>query len=128
MQTSMSVLVCLLLLVTRSVSGHVVGEHRAEVYGEDGADQKEGKLRDIKPESVLMGLAKTLIGGKTGAASGQNHYCIDRDVYQRSARGFCKLSSLTTLSSPCKFFKMANGFCDLPDILASIFKTKIIII
>ncbi|XP_026814007.1 uncharacterized protein LOC113554386 [Rhopalosiphum maidis] len=72
MQTSTSVLVCLLLFVTRSISGHVVDEHRAEVYGDDGADQKEGKLRDIKPESVLMGLAKTLIGGKTGAASGQS--------------------------------------------------------
>ncbi|XP_029342073.1 uncharacterized protein LOC115033516 [Acyrthosiphon pisum] len=117
MQTPVTWFVCLLLLVTRSTSGYTIDEHRAEDYE---ADQKESKQRDIKPESVLMGIAKTLIGGKMGATSGQNHYCIDRDVYQRSARGFCKLSSLTTLSSPCKFFKMANGFCDLPDILASI--------
>jgi len=68
MQTSMTWFVCLLLLVTRSVSGYSIDEHRAEDYE---ADQKESKLRDIKPESVLMGIAKTLIGGKTGAASGQ---------------------------------------------------------
>ncbi|XP_025204329.1 uncharacterized protein LOC112601110 [Melanaphis sacchari] len=68
MQTPVTVLVCLLLFVTRSVLGLVaVDEYRA-----NGDDQKEGKLRDIKPESVLMGLAKTLIGGKTGAASGQS--------------------------------------------------------
>lgn len=61
-------IVCLLLLVTQSVSGYTIDEHSAEDYG---ADQKDSKLRDIKPESVLMGIAKTLIGGKTGAASGQ---------------------------------------------------------
>lgn len=71
MQTPVSVLVCLLLFVSRSVSGHKVDEHRVEIFGADGVDQNEGKLRDIKPESVLMGLAKTLIGGKSGAASGQ---------------------------------------------------------
>lgn len=66
MQTPVTWFVCLLLLVT--VSGYTIDEHNAEDYG---ADQKESKLRDIKPESVLMGIAKTLIGGKTGAASGQ---------------------------------------------------------
>jgi len=60
--------VCLLLFVTRSVSGHAIDEHRAEDYG---TDRKEAELRDLKPESVLMGIAKTFIGGKTGAASGQ---------------------------------------------------------
>lgn len=68
MQTSVTWFVCLLLLVNRSVSGYTIDEHRAEDYEDH---QKESKLRDIKPESVLMGIAKTLIGGKTGAASGQ---------------------------------------------------------
>jgi len=68
MRMSVTWFVCLLMLVTRSVSGYTIDEHRAEDYGDD---HKESKLRDIKPESVLMGIAKTLIGGKTGAASGQ---------------------------------------------------------
>lgn len=68
MQMPVTWFVCLLLLVIGSVSGHTIDEHRVEDYG---ADQKENKLRDVKPESVLMGIAKTLIGGKTGAASGQ---------------------------------------------------------
>jgi len=68
MQTPVTWFVCLLLLVIRFVSGNTIDEHFAEDYG---ANQKENKLRDIKPESVLMGIAKTLIGGKTGAASGQ---------------------------------------------------------
>jgi len=65
MQMPVTWFVCLLLLVTRSVLGYTIDEHHAEDYS-----QKECKLRDIKPESVLMGIAKTLIGGKTGAASG----------------------------------------------------------
>lgn len=70
MSTLVTWSVCLLLLVTRSISGHTIDEHRGDDYE---ADQKESKLRDLKPESVLMGIAKTLIGGKTAAASGQVH-------------------------------------------------------
>ncbi|XP_022172860.1 uncharacterized protein LOC111035523 [Myzus persicae] len=69
MSTLVTWFVCLLLLVTRSISGHTIDEHRGDDYE---ADQKESKLRDLKPESVLMGIAKTLIGGKTAAASGQS--------------------------------------------------------
>jgi len=69
MQTPVTWFVCLLLLATRSVSGYTIDEHRTEDYEAD--HQKESKPRDIKPESVLMGIANTLIGGKTGAASGQ---------------------------------------------------------
>lgn len=84
MQTPVFVLVCLLLFVSRSISGHVVDEHRVEVFGADGVDQNEGKLRDIKPESVLMSLAKTLIGGKPGAASGQVYTLNTRVLFDFS--------------------------------------------
>jgi len=62
----------------------VVDEHRVEVFGADGVDQNEGKLRDIKPESVLMSLAKTLIGGKPGAASGQVYTLNTRVLFDFS--------------------------------------------
>jgi len=39
--------------------------HPDEVYRE------YGEPRALKTDSVLMGIAKSLIGGKTGAASGQ---------------------------------------------------------
>ncbi|VVC25689.1 Hypothetical protein CINCED_3A021290 [Cinara cedri] len=60
--------VCLISLAIRSVSGHTINQNnnRAEDYDRD--DWKEP--RALKTESVLMGIAKSLIGGKIGSTGG----------------------------------------------------------
>ncbi|VVC32830.1 Hypothetical protein CINCED_3A003253 [Cinara cedri] len=109
--------VCLLLLATRSVSGHAIDENHRAATAAAGRGNELAEPRVLDMESIFAGFAKSMIGGKT---SSQNHrgHCINPGVNKRSAaQGFCKMSSLTTLSSPCQFFKMALGLCDLPDIL-----------
>ncbi|KAE9545232.1 hypothetical protein AGLY_000775 [Aphis glycines] len=114
--------VCLLLLASRA-AGHAIGENRGEDYDDStgiGTDRKRDEAhqpRVLDMESIFAGFAKSMIG-RTGSTSSQNQHCINPGVKKRSTgQGFCKMSSLTTLSSPCQFFKMALGLCDLPDIL-----------
>ncbi|CAI6350561.1 unnamed protein product [Macrosiphum euphorbiae] len=124
MQPTSIASVCLLLLASRAV-GHAIGENHAADYEDAGtaADRKRDasqQPRVLDMESIFAGFAKSMIS-RTGATSSQNQHCINPGVKKRSTgQGFCKMSSLTTLSSPCQFFKMALGLCDLPDILASI--------
>ncbi|XP_008187036.1 uncharacterized protein LOC103310459 [Acyrthosiphon pisum] len=123
MQPTRIAAVCFLLLASRA-AGHAIGENHAD-HEDAGtaADRKRDasqQPRALDMESIFAGFAKSMIS-RTGATSSQNQHCINPGVKKRyTGQGFCKMSSLTTLSSPCQFFKMALGLCDLPDILASI--------
>ncbi|XP_050549157.1 uncharacterized protein LOC126910551 isoform X1 [Daktulosphaira vitifoliae] len=96
-----------------------------QVINANAIDQEQFQLpnkpvtveaRGLDAQSMMSGIAQSLMS-RTGGTSSQN-YCIDTDVKKRNALGYCKMSSLTTLASPCRFFKMATGLCDLPDILS----------
>jgi len=53
----------------------------------------------------------------------QNIQCADVIIRWKRITGtriYQEVPDIGTLSSPCQFFKMALGLCDLPDILASI--------
>jgi len=64
---SMTTSVYLLLLTIVSTSGHVIEENHAN----DENFRDVAEQRALKTDSVLMGIAKSLIGAKTEAASGQ---------------------------------------------------------
>lgn len=59
---------CLLVMTIRSISGHAIDQYHG-TEGED--DWTEVQPKSLKPESVLMGIAKSLIGSKTALGSGQ---------------------------------------------------------
>ncbi|XP_050424476.1 uncharacterized protein LOC126835737 isoform X1 [Adelges cooleyi] len=107
--------VCLLLAI-RLAYGHVIDQGQQEQQQQQKLnEQAPAQTRGLDAQSMISGIANSLMS-RTGGTSSQN-YCIDTEVKKRNAPGFCKMSSLTTLASPCRFFKMANGLCDLPDIL-----------
>lgn len=58
----------LLPLVVEFVSGHVIEEPHSD---RDVVYQEDVGPRALKTDSVLMGIAKSLISGKMGAAGGQ---------------------------------------------------------
>lgn len=60
--------VCLLLLVARSILGHVIEDRdHAE---DEGTDRKSAEQRGLDMESIFAGFAKSMIG-RTGASSSQ---------------------------------------------------------
>lgn len=66
MQLSPTYQLLLLTAVLCATAGHAIDESR------DGPYREHVEPRALKTDSVLMGIAKSLIGGKTGgAASGQ---------------------------------------------------------
>jgi hypothetical protein len=59
---------CMLLVVTRSISGHAIDSH--DHVEDEGADQKPAEQRELDMESIFAGFAKSMIG-RTGASSSQ---------------------------------------------------------